>query len=99
PLPRLLPVPTRRSSDLGRPPKSAGAGPRPPSWGNSRPPIFGASDSSPSGRASRVLVFLSAPAPRFSAGHNFAGSGPCCHKKGQRSEEHTSELQSRFDLV
>src|SRR5699024_12628417 len=81
------PFPTRRSSDLlARPPRQAVA--RRTRW------LERVAAGCPA-RADRVVVHPSACPPRAPAA---VGHGDSAHR-GPRSEEHTSELQSRFDLV
>src|SRR5712664_2671171 len=46
-----------------------------------------------------VLPIRTAPAPLSRSTHTASSSGTCSAKSRERSEEHTSELQSRSDLV
>src|SRR5207249_10830757 len=90
----LHPFPTRRSSDLlarrliARP----------------NAPLLAPSDGrvEPAGRIARELPWLAAGAGSEPAGHHrrmIYRSNPASGFNASRSEEHTSELQSRFDLV
>src|SRR5207247_9730993 len=84
----LLSFPTRRSSDLTRSPPSA-----------SRSPCSSASSVSvsSSGRAGRGQS--PSPRPECSCSRTPTASRPGSGRHRPRSEEHTSELQSRVDLV
>src|SRR5207249_11101822 len=83
----LLPFPTRRSSDLlpGHPPDD-GAWPR---RELARPLRW---------RASSTTTFRNASRPRTGR-RSIISISTSPMARSRRSEEHTSELQSRFDLV
>src|SRR5207249_5169110 len=86
----LHPFPPRRSSDLARPTASSSSGP-------SGAPAASRDSTS---RAASVGVWPTGCSERGSSrrslryAHSPTATGP-----ERRSEEHTSELQSRFDIV
>src|SRR5699024_11573476 len=91
--------PTRRSSDLF---KLALAGELPENWAENLP-VYDEDENGPASRETSgdVLNAIAEVVPNFWGGSaDLSGSNKTLiNAAGDRSEEHTSELQSRFDLV
>src|SRR5699024_11518533 len=85
----LLAFPTRRSSDL-EPPRRPGK-----LWTDVHSNLEGPEWNAPS-FSSNPMGSLAASSDRSSPGSKTRATGST---RSTRSEEHTSELQSRFDLV
>src|SRR5207249_9264315 len=91
--PRLPSFPTRRSSDLSLPPCGGGSG-----WGLWNTQAFPLPRPSPA-RGEGEEVGRKTNAHASGLWQMLSGAGVFRRPPLVRSEEHTSELQSRFDLV
>src|SRR5690606_41024885 len=89
-LPALRASPTRRASDLYRLPHFVSS-----VVASNTPSVF----SLPSTTTSTSSLKVSGSASRHSTGKVTVGSSRSCTTKRWRSEEHTSELQSRENVV